>query len=121
VLVDFARIAAAHCRKRDRVYRMGGEEFVMLLPNAPAEGRRAALDNLRVAIQRELKAPDGTPVTVSAGAALLRGDSDWPDRLARADAALYRAEGRGRNLLVLDSDPVGDGEPRHHERRHSMT
>lgn len=121
VLVDFARIAEAHCRKRDRLYRMGGEEFVMLLPNTPAEGMRAALENLRVAIQRELKAPDGTSVTVSAGAALLRGDSDWPDWLARADAALYRAKGRGRNLVVLDSDPVGDGEPRHHERRHSTT
>jgi len=121
VLVDFARIAEAHCRKRDRLYRLGGEEFVLLLPNTPSEGIRAALENLRSAVQRELSAPDGRSVTVSAGAALLHGESEWTDWLARADAALYRAKGRGRNRVVMDGDPVGDDEADQLERRRRPT
>jgi diguanylate cyclase (GGDEF)-like protein len=121
VLVEFARVAEASCRKRDRLYRLGGEEFVMLLPNTPADGLRAALEHLRGAVERSLKAPDGRPVTVSAGAALLRGENEWADWLARADAALYRAKGRGRNRVVMDGDPVGDGEADQLERRRRPT
>ncbi len=110
LLVDFANIAEAHCRKRDRIYRFGGEEFVILLPNTAAAGLRTALENIRAAVKDQLKAPDGNCVSVSAGAALLRGEADWPDWLARADAALYRAKGRGRNAVVLDGDEPADGE-----------
>jgi len=118
VLVEFTRIARDACRKRDRLYRFGGEEFVMLLPSTAEDGVRAALDKLRRAVEAELKDPEGNPVTVSAGAALLRGEREWGEWLARADSALYRAKGSGRNRVVLDSDPPGDREPSGLERRH---
>jgi len=117
VLAEFAQIAEANCRKRDRLYRFGGEEFVLLLPNTQAEGLRSALDNIRLAVAAGLRAPDGQVITVSAGAALLASESDWVDWLARADVALYRAKGRGRNCVVLDTDISTDAETDALERR----
>ncbi len=117
LLVDFARLCEANCRKRDRIYRYGGEEFVMLLPNTPADGLRAALDKLRLAVADSLLDPAGKPVTVSIGGALLQGEHDWTDWLARADTALYRAKGGGRNAVVLDTDPPVAGGLQPLERR----
>ena len=117
VLVEFVRIAEANYRKRDRLYRLGGEEFVLLMPDTPAPGLRAALEKLRGAVETHLRAPDGGAVTVSIGAAPLRDESDWSAWLARADAALYRAKSSGRNKVVLDGDPLSDAESADHERR----
>lgn len=117
VLTQFAAIARAACRKRDRIYRFGGEEFVMLLPNTDGEGLRVALEKLRTAVAEQLRDPEGSPVTVSAGAALLHGESDWTEWMARADAALYRAKGAGRNRVQLDGDPAPFVDDQHGERR----
>ena len=103
VLINFANMLITHTRMGDRCYRFGGEEFVLLLliPNAtvltdvdPALRRRVA-DELRIGDQS---------VTVSIGVAALRTGEPWPDWLARADAALYRAKNTGRNCTVVDLD-----------------
>ncbi len=117
VLVEFVRIAEANCRKRDRLYRLGGEEFVLLMPDTPAAGLRAALEKLRSAVETQLRAPDGCAVTVSIGAAQLVDEVDWSAWLARADSALYRAKGCGRNNVMLDGDPLSEAESADHERR----
>ncbi len=117
VLTQFAAVARAACRKRDRIYRFGGEEFVMLLPNTDADGLRVALEKLRTAVAEQLRDPEGSPVTVSAGAALLHGESDWTEWMARADAALYRAKGAGRNCVQIDGDPAPFVDDQHGERR----
>ncbi len=117
VLLDFARIAEANCRKRDRLYRFGGEEFVLLLQDTPESGVRTALDKLRAAVAAELRTPDASAVTVSIGAAMLGNEINWPDWLARADSALYRAKGRGRNTVVVDGEPPDAAEAVDHERR----
>jgi diguanylate cyclase (GGDEF)-like protein len=105
VLVDFAKLLVLHTRKADRCYRFGGEEFVLLIP-IPDAGALAEIDpSLRLRVEQELRV-GGDPVTVSIGAASLRPGEDWPDRLARADAALYRAKREGRNRTVIDIDGV---------------
>jgi diguanylate cyclase (GGDEF)-like protein len=96
VLVAFADCARAHVRSIDRLFRLGGEEFVLLLARAPASGLRPFTDTLRERVRASLRGPDG-PVTVSAGVAMLRTGEGWEAWLRRADAALYRAKAAGRD------------------------
>jgi diguanylate cyclase (GGDEF)-like protein len=103
VLVDFAKLLVSNTRKADRCYRYGGEEFVLLMPIPEAHALAEIDSSLRVRVAQELHA-GGEPVTVSIGAAALRPGEDWPDWLARADAALYRAKRDGRNCTVVDRE-----------------
>lgn len=100
VIVSFASRVRECVRGRDRLYRFGGEEFVLLLHDVDAAGAVAALEKVRRHIGMSLYGPGGA-VTVSIGAALLRRDEPWQPWLARADAALYAAKRGGRNRVVL--------------------
>ena len=104
VLARFAELVRGHLRKLDRLYRMGGEEFVLLLPSTPPSGLGVVHDKLQQTLRVELRHGD-TPVTVSIGAAPLHAGESWSDWLARADAALYRAKHAGRDRCIIDHDP----------------
>lgn len=102
VLMDLTRIIGKHTRERDRFYRYGGEEFVLLLPRTPLPGARTVIGKLRQALLHELQGPGGT-VTISMGLAQrLPGES--PDNwLKRADTALLEAKRTGKNRVVTAS------------------
>lgn len=115
VLIAFADLVRDSVRKPDRLYRFGGEEFVLLLPSINEAGLGVALEKVRRRVEAALRSPDAV-VTVSIGAALLAEGEDWPSWLARADAALYRAKREGRNRVLL-SMPGSVPEPVVEERR----
>jgi diguanylate cyclase (GGDEF)-like protein len=105
VLQQTASVIRHTLRADDVAGRLGGEEFAVLLPGAPAdhacevaERLRAAIADVRVEVNEGL-----VHVTASIGVhaiadATLSSD-DW---LARADSALYRAKHEGRNRVVRD-------------------
>ena len=93
--------------ERDLTIRTGGEEFVMIVPEATLETCVAIVQRLRSAWSTTVP-----PVTFSAGIAR-RGPAEEPmDTLARADAALYRAKRAGRDRTVADI-PESISSPRH--------
>ncbi|TVQ27761.1 MAG: GGDEF domain-containing protein [Wenzhouxiangella sp.] len=100
VLVDLTRIVERHCRKADRFYRLGGEEFVLLLNHTDQDGAITALDKLLALVRAELRSPNG-PVTVSIGVAAYRSGEAWSEWLARADQAMYQAKRAGKDRLVV--------------------
>lgn len=100
VLTEFAGSVAAAVRTGDGVYRMGGEEFVVLLRGMDLETARQELPGLHARLSGRVSTLDG-PVLFSAGAAVLREDEDWSRWLARADQALYAAKSAGRDRLVF--------------------
>lgn len=88
-------------RGDDRLYRMGGEEFVIFLPHTGHAGLAAFLDRLQDYLRPRLSGPGG-PVTVSIGAAVADyGDEAWSDWLARADQAMYQAKQSGRDRFCI--------------------
>ncbi|MBA2238499.1 MAG: GGDEF domain-containing protein [Lysobacter sp.] len=101
VLVDFAQLVAANTRKGDRLFRFGGEEFVLLLRGADAAGLRTSTEELRAVIAAGLRCRQDA-ISVSIGAAALEPGEDVASWLARADAAMYRAKRDGRNRVVVD-------------------
>jgi diguanylate cyclase (GGDEF)-like protein len=84
-------------RASDRVFRIGGDEFALLLPRTDAEGAAAALRRVR----RRLA---DAQVAVSLGFAVLRPGQDVAALREEADAALYDAKRRGGNALVCFED-----------------
>lgn len=96
VLQELVTLIRANTRSGDRLFRFGGEEFVLLLPDVGLSGLHRAAENLRRKIDAELQSPGG-PVTASLGVALLQPGEGWQNWLQRADAALYEAKRAGRN------------------------
>lgn len=104
VLRAFARILRSTFRGADYVARMGGEEFLVVLPGASAEQAKARIESLSpllATIGQSLHLPQ-LRVTLSAGVTEVNaGDLDIVPLLQRADAAMYAAKRAGRDQVVL--------------------
>lgn len=92
--------------------RLGGEEFVVLLPACDGETALIIGDSIRLSISG-LVIPDVPAVSVSIGLTSVLPDEDLTDALRRADRALYDAKRSGRNrcIFVAADDEAGDGMP----------
>jgi len=100
VLKDVGYTLRKHLRALDNVYRVGGEEFVVLLPGAGGvEGACEVAERLREAVEKSR--PAGLDVSISFGAVASDGGESLDfDRLYRAaDVALYEAKQSGRNRV----------------------
>jgi len=105
VLVGAARIVETNLRDSDTVGRWGGEEFVVLAPATAAEGGIRLAEKLRAVMERTGYGPVGA-VTGSFGVSQYRPGDTVESLLKRADAALYRAKGTGRNRVACDDADV---------------
>lgn len=99
VLVDFCRLVMREIRRGDLLYRLGGEELVLLLSQVDRAGAEVVLNKLHAAVGSGLSVEDG-PVTVSVGAAVAGPGETWSEWLARADTAMYEAKRQGKNRIV---------------------
>ena len=106
VLQSVSNCLSSEVRTPDFVARFGGEEFIVLLPDATLSDAEQIAERLRLAIAG-LSVPvhDSVPplaVTASFGVSSVLWDEASADpAICRADAALYRAKARGRNQLSL--------------------
>ncbi|KQM27847.1 MULTISPECIES: sensor domain-containing diguanylate cyclase [unclassified Sphingomonas] len=98
VLQRVAHAAAAELRKTDVIGRFGGEEFVLVLPDAAADTALRVAERVRGAIEATGQHPQ---VTVSIGVAERLPGETRESLLRRADQALYVAKHAGRNTLRL--------------------
>jgi diguanylate cyclase (GGDEF)-like protein len=99
-LVDIARVLETG-RREDRAFRIGGDEFALLMASTDGEGARIALDHRR-ATARE----GGMAATFTGGIAVLTpdGDTDPAVLWEQADAALYEGKRTGGDQVVLFDD-----------------
>jgi two-component system, cell cycle response regulator len=105
VLKKVARALVQGCRPNDEIYRYGGEEFLLVMPEQSIETACTAAERHRARIE-QLAIPNicspGTIVTISAGVAAITPTNrasikEW---IESADAALYRAKQSGRNRVI---------------------
>jgi len=121
VLEEFAGVLAHSSRRVDKVARLGGEEFAVLLPGADAEGAHSFAEKVREATAAleipllETNKSDGETIsiTVSGGAAVAANIPRECNRITElgtyllqcADAALYEAKNTGRNRVLVQVVP----------------
>lgn len=107
VLILVANILRSAFDARDKVFRFGGEEFIILLRSVSRANACKALERLRNAVQN-YQFPQVGQVTVSIGFTAI--DSGAPvEVLGQADQALYHAKGYGRNQTCLYEDLIEQG------------
>ncbi|WP_238318337.1 diguanylate cyclase [Thalassospira australica] len=113
VLQAVAGILQSHVRPFDKVYRYGGEEFLICLPNADMKQCARVLERLRRVIEASPVAiSDDTvlPITASIGAAPMTKNRTAEQIIEKADKALYAAKEGGRNRVRVWRNP--DRKPR---------
>jgi diguanylate cyclase (GGDEF)-like protein len=100
-LQTVGKIIASNIRNVDRAGRIGGEEFVVLMPDTTSEMARMVGERLRAAIANaEMHYAGGEPLTASIGVAVADISDTVDSLLARADRALYQAKRQGRNRVI---------------------
>ena len=102
-LLAFAETIKGQMRDEDRVFRYGGEELLLLMPDTSSEDAMVVAERARRSVE-EMMLPHVDSfygvVTLSVGVA--RGqDEPWQELVKRADIALYEAKDTGRNRVVL--------------------
>jgi diguanylate cyclase (GGDEF)-like protein len=100
ILVRITEIVNLRIRVTDSLYRIGGEEFVVVLEGLDLDRAGHLAEQLRTLVQANELVPDQS-VTISLGVAELRSDETENDWMHRADEALYRAKRAGRNATML--------------------
>ena len=120
----FLKVCERVLRVGDSVGRLGGEEFGILLPGAPAGQAEQIANAIRFEYRRARpkSIPDDANLSVSLGiASTIRNDT--PERLlSRVDQALYLAKARGRNRsVVFDTQTGGEARPETGAAREPVT
>lgn len=108
VLLILAQMMRAQLRPVDRLYRFGGEEFVVVLARTAPEVARAPFERLRAAVAARAFSRVGR-VTVSIGFTRIGTVDDAAGAFGRADAALYHAKEAGRDRVHAWEDLVAAG------------
>ncbi len=99
ILVSFVEIVTTRLRECDGIFRLGGEEFVVVLRGANALDAERFARVLKRTFSTQLEGPGGV-VTASMGVAELAREETVRQWLSRADEALYRAKQAGRDRIV---------------------
>jgi diguanylate cyclase (GGDEF)-like protein len=101
ILRDVTRTAARRLRPNDRIYRYGGEEFLICLPQTDVTRGRGIIERLReeIAARPVYVAGNAIVVTVSFGLAEVDTEGAIEESILRADRALYGAKASGRNRV----------------------
>lgn len=109
VLLLLARLMRMTFRFHDRLYRFGGEEFVVLMHCASAEDARAAFERFRHNVQA-YAFPQVGHITVSIGFTQVEVGDSPTSAFERADKAVYFAKSHGRNQVHCHSELVTAGK-----------
>jgi len=106
LLQSLVQCAEKSLRISDMIYRYGGEEFVIILPETDTAGILRLAKRIRRRVEKlETSIGDqAVHMTISSGIASLSNSDDEKSLLGRADEALYRAKREGRNCIRIASD-----------------
>jgi diguanylate cyclase len=101
VLVEIARILQERLRQEDTIGRWGGEEFLIIIPDADERTATQMAERLRVLITEQVACEDEM-VSASFGVSMALPTDTLESLVQRADQALYQAKKNGRNRVEID-------------------
>ncbi|MEW6413906.1 MAG: GGDEF domain-containing protein [Pseudomonadota bacterium] len=108
-LVHLVKVAKEQLRLTDHVARLGGEEFLIMMPNTPLDEAAKIMARLQRQLTKKYFLADNEKVliTFSAGVAERVPGETQDALIGRADAAMYEAKRQGKNRVVKAPPPVG--------------
>ena len=109
VLILIANLLTSSFRSQDRVFRFGGEEFVVLLRSTTLDNAQKIIDRFRMNVEQHVFPQVGC-VTVSVGFVAISPYESPVNILGRADQALYYAKSNGRNQACHYDQLVSGGQ-----------
>lgn len=104
VLVEFSSIVQSHIRKVDAFFRIGGEEFVIILPQLKLEQSFYVIEKVQKVIAEELMVIDGHKVTFSAGLTEVTTTDTDTTIYNRVDSLMYQSKENGKNKISCSYD-----------------
>lgn len=99
VLKNFARIIRSFFQETGVIFRLGGDEFIVLMPGTAINEALIKAEHLRLKVENSEICPD-VKITVSIGAAERNPGESLDDWFMRVDKALYKVKKRGRNQVA---------------------
>lgn len=101
-LIELVKLSQSQLRTEDALARWGGEEFLVILPNASLENTANLAERLRASLEHQ---NNGilAEVTASFGVALLTNANSFQQAVKNADGALYQAKANGRNQVAISN------------------
>ncbi|MCW7752691.1 diguanylate cyclase [Desulfobotulus sp. H1] len=108
ILQQTARNMENRLRASDLAARIGGEEFLIILPDTDIEGASSLAESLRVSFRENLQLPKSMDWKLSAsiGVCQMHKEDTAEYLICRVDALLYQAKKRGRDQVVTDHNPA---------------
>ena len=100
VLVEISKLLNSKMRKTDYFGRYGGEEFLIILKNAPSGIAQMRADKMRVAVEAMHWEHEALTVTISCGVYEIHKHQSLKQALEKADMAMYHAKTHGRNQVI---------------------
>jgi len=105
VLKSISEIIARGVREQDSLGRWGGEEFIVIMPDANKELATVTAERIRLMIYEHVFEPENPlSITASFGISERLDNEDFASAFKRADKALYEAKAQGRNCSVIADD-----------------
>lgn len=99
VLQSISRLIRENVRSTDRLFRWGGEEFILILPDANLDSAICVAEKIRIIIQ-DYDFAIGERITISLGVGEYKFNEDIDQIIVRIDNALLKAKTRGRNRVA---------------------
>jgi diguanylate cyclase (GGDEF)-like protein len=110
-LTHLSALLRKNLRPYDKLYRYGGDEFIVMLPNTPVETALTIVERMRKLVEDSPLSVDGQPIgiTVSIGVAMIDADKPVEATIEQVDRAMYAAKQQGRNRVKLWEPSLTEG------------
>jgi diguanylate cyclase (GGDEF)-like protein len=102
VLTDLCSLIQKNIRTNDTLFRVGGEEFVILFSNTSLNEAKEVADKLRDVIANSLTTIENRQITVSMGVAEVHSDDTEDSIYRRVDGFLYHSKNNGKNMVTSE-------------------
>lgn len=107
LLQEVSTLIQNNIRATDIAARYGGDEFVIIFPNADSGAAIQISERIRQSIERDIESPNDLSLSVSVGIAVFPYDGSDPwDLFNAADKSLYQAKNQGKNIVVHHPNAV---------------
>ena len=99
VLVDMSAVIKSHIRDSDYIFRVGGEEFIILLTETQIDKAKLVSEKIRDSVEKDLKAIKDETITISIGLTEVKEDDTEDIIFMRVDKLLYKSKNSGKNKI----------------------